>query len=844
MPKRTSKPPPPRSPERSLAGRLFMLRWRWQRFCANCGCLFHAVWFAVKWVIILAVLSIVWLCIWGLPRPWLDGALAELGRHGIHLQVGQARLDILNGVALEDVALFETPTARTPLFTAQKVRVFLNPGEWREGRHGIHSISIVNGHACLALGYPNLPYPCVSNIHARLHLTARDVRLSEWTSEAFGAHWHGRGLVREALTGAAATPEQFDLAAMLAPLRTAEPAWLKPLLDFRATVRLADVPDLEFDFDVRRGAPGNNIFRAELRGGAADYRGVQFTPWQVGLAVTGAQVSATATLEQGARRLAAQGTIALVPPRETAAHLACDLPPDQVLALLPVAWQQAYTNSGVRLHGSASGEVTLGPAPLSNLLTHVAGSCRLQNVDAAGVPVRSLRMQFIRDDDEVKLTRIVAEVGADRQRGRLEGVFSSSLQSKAFSVQAHTTFDYNALDPFFGTGVSNLLALMRFDERPPECEVGVDGVLTNLGALVVTGRVTATRFAFRNEPVTLASSAFHYSLGVLDLTDAVAVREDGQAHGHVTYNFNEDWVDLDVTGNTPPHRVAHMIAPGFERIMRKFEFQGPVQLAIHGRVSVGETLKGTDLRVNAEGERIGWQKLLADHVSFDLVARDARFTFTNVHGVFCDGPFAGAVDLSNVEVPTNCRYTVTAVISNANATRLSEMLRAQFTPGAPVGTNSTFSGELSGQAQVTGWLDPWKSVEGGGLVYIHNGSIFQIRLFGGLSKMLSKLHPGLGYLAQSEFLMPFTLADGKLKSDDVSIKGTVISLKGRGDYQLGGDLNFLAQVQLLRNGIAAELLNLLTFPVTKLLEFKLIGTLDEPRWRPVNLPKELFLQFD
>ena len=837
-------PPPERSPNRSLAGRLFMLRWRWQRFCSHCGCLFHAAWFAFKWLIILVALGLLWLCVWGLPRPWLDRALVELGRHGLHLQVGQARIDIFNGLALEEVTLLETAAARTPLFAAQKVRIFLNPAEWREGRHGIRSVNIVRGHACLELGYTNMPQVCVSNIYARVLLTARDVRLTEWTCEAAGARWHGRGLAREALTGTAATPEQFDLAALLAPLRKGEPPWLKPLLDYRAAVRLADVPEVAFDFDVRRGASEKNTFRTELRGGAADYQGVRFAPWQVTLAATGTHVSAAVALAQGTRLLAALGALALDPAHEAGAHLSSDLPPDQVLALLPAAWQRAYSNSSIRVQGTASGEVTLGPAPLSNLLARVAGSCRLQSVDAAGVPLRSLRMQFSRLDDELKLTRIAAEVGTDRQRGRLEGAFSSSLQTKIFSAQAHTTFDYTAFDPVFGAGVSNLLALLRFDERPPECDVGVDGVLTNLDTLVVTGRVTATRFAFRKEPVTLASSTFRYSRGMLDLPDAVVVREDGQAHGHVRYNFDEDWVDLDVTGNAPPHPVARMIAPGFERIIRKFEFQGPVQLAIHGRVSVGATLKGTDLRVSAEGERLGWQKLLADHASFDLFARDARFTFTNVHGVFCGGPFAGAVDLSNVESSTNCRYTVTAVISNANATRLSEMVRAQFLPGAPASTNGTFSGELSGQAQLAGWLDPWQSIEGTGQVYIHNGSIFQVRLFGGLSKILSKLYPGLGYLSQSEFMMPFALGAGKLKSDDISIKGSVISVKSHGDYQFGRDLNFQAQVQLLRSGILAETLRILTFPVTKLLEFKLVGTLDEPRWRPVNLPKELFLQFD
>ena len=42
----------------------------------------------------------------------------------------------------------------------------------------------------------------------------------------------------------------------------------------------------------------------------------------------------------------------------------------------------------------------------------------------------------------------------------------------------------------------------------------------------------------------------------------------------------------------------------------------------------------------------------------------------------------------------------------------------------------------------------------------------------------------------------------------------------------------------------AELIQGLTWPVSKLLEVKVMGTMDDPDWRPENLPKELFLKFD
>lgn len=61
------------------------------------------------------------------------------------------------------------------------------------------------------------------------------------------------------------------------------------------------------------------------------------------------------------------------------------------------------------------------------------------------------------------------------------------------------------------------------------------------------------------------------------------------------------------------------------------------------------------------------------------------------------------------------------------------------------------------------------------------------------------------------------------------------SVKATGDYFLDGNLNYRVEVQLLRNGTLATIVRLATLPVTRLLEFRLTGTFEDPRWRPVNL---------
>ena len=67
----------------------------------------------------------------------------------------------------------------------------------------------------------------------------------------------------------------------------------------------------------------------------------------------------------------------------------------------------------------------------------------------------------------------------------------------------------------------------------------------------------------------------------------------------------------------------------------------------------------------------------------------------------------------------------------------------------------------------------------------------------------------------------------------------MFSVKAAGDYSFDGDLDYRVEVQLLRSGPVAALVRLATLPVTRLLEFHLTGTFEEPRWRPVN-PAEMF----
>jgi hypothetical protein len=53
-------------------------------------------------------------------------------------------------------------------------------------------------------------------------------------------------------------------------------------------------------------------------------------------------------------------------------------------------------------------------------------------------------------------------------------------------------------------------------------------------------------------------------------------------------------------------------------------------------------------------------------------------------------------------------------------------------------------------------------------------------------------------------------------------------------------MDFHVRVKLMKdNNVVARLVRVLTFPISKLFEFRLRGTLDDPHWYPVNFSGDL-----
>jgi hypothetical protein len=268
--------------------------------------------------------------------------------------------------------------------------------------------------------------------------------------------------------------------------------------------------------------------------------------------------------------------------------------------------------------------------------------------------------------------------------------------------------------------------------------------------------------------------------------------------------------------------------------MEPFRLNGPARLQVEGLLDYCN-FSLNQLQAHVEAQRFGYARWEADTAKFDLAVLGRRLRFTNAVATAYGGQFAGRGALYPVFSDANWRYEVDFGATNA---RLADLLSASI--GKPAGE---LRGNLDGTAKIGGYIGKGTgpSVVGSGHVDVRGGLLFQTKLFSGLSAILSKVVPEFTLFAQTDASGDYTIRNSRLSSPDIQLQGTLFSVKASGDYSFAGDLDYRVEVQLLRGGPIAALVRLATRPVTRLLEFRLTGTFEDPRWRPLNLnPAELF----
>jgi len=274
--------------------------------------------------------------------------------------------------------------------------------------------------------------------------------------------------------------------------------------------------------------------------------------------------------------------------------------------------------------------------------------------------------------------------------------------------------------------------------------------------------------------------------------------------------------------------VAPMAGTNFVRHFKPYHFSDDVFIRADGLIDVADD-RETDLQVHLSGKQIGQGRFTFDHLLMQARRTPGRLDITNMVGSIYQGQVTGS--LAIVFSPQNDMFDLDFETRDLSFDRLLSRLAGSST--------NQYEGRVYAQGRLRGPFPDspgWTNLTGAGNLRIEDGRLFLIPVFGGLSSLLSRIYPGLGFSEQNLAEATVTLRDGAIHTDDLKLGGTLLSLSAKGSYRWSDQLDFEVQVHPFRDGSLASAVRIVTFPISMLLEFHLTGPWRNPNWRAAFLP--------
>lgn len=508
-----------------------------------------------------------------------------------------------------------------------------------------------------------------------------------------------------------------------------------------------------------------------------------------------------------------------------------NLSPAAIRAMrVPEPWNAVQRQWSSAVVGPIRASLAVGPRPNGSF-----GLVQLKVEGAAfsrfGVTVRSLSGEAVFDGTVWRIRRLLALVGDGATVGPLAAMGLYEPATRRYELRADACLDPTLIRPLIGGVTALHLGSYRSLGRPPHIQIEAAGFLDDPASLCLNGRLSAVHFTWNGAFISSASACFRMRSGILNLDNVTLIRPDGWLTGRIEQDFERQLLRFETHGSLPIPLIARLAGPRPHLFISQFHFSGRATISSQGQIDYARDEDNWgDLHIVAD--HIGYSWLDLRRVHLDARVEGRQIHFDRVSAAAFDGSLHGS---GRLQMPPGPRaapeYEFHLTASNLDFADLLRALTDRET--------QTQRGRLSGWLRLSGRIGRGQgpTAIGEGYVRIRRGQLLDIALFGGLSRYLSTIVPGLGFVSQGDLRANFLIRNGYLETERAELRGDILSLEGMGRYYFDQRLQFRVEARLLRSGAVADLVRLLTSPVTRLFEFDLGGTLNEPEWAPRNLPR-------
>ncbi|HYV27303.1 MAG TPA: AsmA-like C-terminal region-containing protein, partial [Candidatus Eisenbacteria bacterium] len=259
-----------------------------------------------------------------------------------------------------------------------------------------------------------------------------------------------------------------------------------------------------------------------------------------------------------------------------------------------------------------------------------------------------------------------------------------------------------------------------------------------------------------------------------------------------------------------------------------YKFSAAPTVRINGTFDLMKGRSLNDARFEVNGGPFQWVEFRCPRIHGQVHWLGDDVTLTNVVAEFYGGQIAGHA-FFDATTARGTRFSFLAMVAEVNLHTLMADISSRTNK-----LEGTLDGELAIDSANT---DDPKSWRGHGRVNLRDGLIWEFPIFGIFSPALNAVSPGLGNSRARHGSATFTIKDGAVQSKDLQLQASGARLDYSGSVDFDTKVRGKMEAELFRNvPLVGKVMSLMLWPVTKIFEYKISGTLAQPKAEPVYVP--------
>ncbi|QHI68214.1 AsmA-like C-terminal region-containing protein [Tichowtungia aerotolerans] len=780
----------------------------------------------------------------GIPAPLTRHITDQLQQKGILLHIDSITLSPRRGWVLHNLRLYShSPDNLQPIIKTKKLYLNILPDRWTRLSETDWLISISGTNIRLSPEYqgrailPNEhPLRIISQLQAHLSLSRKNLRI-----ENAELLW-GNTVFRTSGTMALPPPIQPLSNNTAESDQQPKPAiWTHAaeIIKTATAISFDSTPEINLQFEIPpEGFPRTSaqvsFFAFGLHWNDRAYE-------QIGgvLSLRNRKLSLDSLKIEGndGASLSAFGRWD-IPRRNALINLSNSLPAEDLIDLLPPAVADKLSQTGIRPFGKLEFDIIAGPAQPEKLLEQVNLHVHSMQITRDDLSLDQLRFDLTRNGQQLEVNNLAAIANG----GPVSGNLDMDLGSGAWSASAEGRVSPTPIGKLLGGEAQEWIDRFDFTNHVPDISIELSQDKKG-DHLYFTTAVSAQNFLCSGIPFDTMNTTMVYSNHTFSLSPLKATQDHRSIKGSVKLDFQKKLAYFNATSEFEPAVIAHIIAPSYPTVLTNFTFNGVVSCAGSGRIDFsGGTNHAAQGTIQAES--VSAAGFTAKSFRSRVEARNSQLIFSSssadLFGGQAEGTAVFDLQFNDHQAPYRLDIDATRLDLNQIARHVSTN---DFSS-----TKGLVSATVNISADAAGGF--WESATGYGEAEIEKGQLKDLPVLGGFSRLIRTTVPGFSLFSITTLYSKYKLQDGTFYTDNLELGGTLLSATAHGTYSPTEGLDFIVQAEPLRQIRTdkkwymlhlwfADALKQGTAPLFRLLEFELKGPLNAPKWRLINLPKEV-----